>query len=96
MRMMAMISMPAAAGSRAVKDGTIGKLMQQTQERWNPEAMYFAAPDGQRTAYIIFDMPDSSGLPSFAEPFFAALVADVQVVPVMNGEDLQKGLAQLR
>ena len=96
MRMMAMISMPAAAGNRAVKDGTIGKLMQQTQERWNPEAMYFAAPDGQRTAYIIFDMPDSSGLPSFAEPFFAALDADVQVVPVMNGEDLQKGLAQLR
>jgi hypothetical protein len=95
MRMMAKVSIPAGAGSRAVKDGTIGKIIQQTQQRWQPEAMYFAAFDGKRAAYIVFDMPDSSGMPPFAEPFFGNLEADVEIVPVMNGEDLQKGLAQL-
>jgi hypothetical protein len=40
-------------------------------------------------------MPNSSDLPPFAEPFFSGLDADVAVAPVMNAEDLQKGLAQL-
>ncbi len=58
--------------------------------------MYFTAFDGKRTAYLVFDMPDSSALPPFAEPFFVELNADVQVAPVMNSDDLQKGLSQLR
>jgi hypothetical protein len=95
MRVMARISMPVEAGNRAVSDGTVGKLMQGAAERWRPEAMYFTTFDGRRTAYIVFDMPNSSDMPPFAEPFFSGLDADVAVAPVMNAEDLQKGLAQL-
>ena len=69
--------------------------MQQAAERWKPEAMYFTTFDGKRTAFIIFDMPDSSSIPPFAEPFFMELNAEVQISPVMNGEDLQKGLSAL-
>jgi hypothetical protein len=95
MRVMATISMPAAAGSQAVSDGTVGKLMKNTAERWKPEAMYFTSNAGKRCAFIIFDMPDSSAMPPFAEPFFSELDAEVEISPVMNVEDLQKGLAQL-
>ena len=87
--------MPAEAGSRAIHDGSIGKLMQSSAERWKPEAMYFTTFDGRRTAYMVFDLPDSSAIPSFAEPFFDGLDADVELAPVMNTEDLQKGLSQL-
>ncbi len=87
--------MPAAAGSRAVSDGTVGRLMQNTVERWKPEAMYFTAHDGRRCAYIIFDMADPSDLPPFAEPFFRELDAEMEVSPVMNAEDLQKGMSRL-
>jgi hypothetical protein len=69
--------------------------MEQTAARWQPEAMYFTTFDGKRTAFVVFDMPESSGLPPFAEPFFTELDAEVQVAPVMNGDDLQKGLSNL-
>lgn len=95
MRVMAKISTPVEAGNQAVMDGTMGKIMQRAAERWHPEGMYFTTVDGLRTAFMIFDMPDSSDMPRFAEPFFTELQADVQLSPVMNGDDLQKGLSQL-
>jgi hypothetical protein len=95
MRVMAKISMPVEAGNRAIKDGSLGAAMQRAAERWKPESMYFTTFDGRRTAFMIFDLTDSSDLPPFAEPFFRELNADVQLAPVMNGDDLQRGLSQL-
>jgi hypothetical protein len=95
MRVMAKITIPVESGSRAVKDGSIGGLIQSTAERWKPEAMYFGTFDGHRTAFMVFDMPDSSDMVPFGEPFFMGLDADVEVAPVMNADDLQKGLGKL-
>lgn len=95
MRLMARISIPVESGNEVIRSGALPKLIQQTAEQWKPEAMYFGAFDGRRNAFIVFDMPDSSGIPAFAEPFFSGVNADVQIVPIMNAEDLQKGLAQL-
>jgi hypothetical protein len=95
MRVMAKITIPTAPGNRAVTDGTIGKLMQGAVDRWHPEAMYFTTFDGQRTTYMVFDMADASDIPPFAEQFFQGLEADVEIAPVMNAQDLQKGLSQL-
>jgi hypothetical protein len=95
MRVMAKITIPIESGSRAVKDGSIGELIQTAAERWKPEAMYFGTFEGLRTAFVVFDMPDSSDMVPFAEPFFMALDAEVEVVPVMNADDLQMGLGKL-
>jgi hypothetical protein len=92
---MARISMPTVPGNKAISDGTIGKLMQGAADRWRPEALYFTTFDGRRTAYMVFDMADAADIPVFAEPFFAGLEADVALAPVMNAQDLQKGLSQL-
>jgi hypothetical protein len=92
---MARISMSVEPGNRAIKDGRIGAIMQRAADLWKPEAMYFTTFDGRRTAYMVFDLPDASGIPPFAEPFFRELEADVELAPVMNAEDLQKGLSQL-
>jgi len=89
------ITIPVESGSRAVKAGSIGGLIQSAAERWKPEAMYFGTFDGHRTAFMVFDMPDSSDMVPFGEPFFMALDADVEVVPVMNVDDLQKGFGKL-
>ena len=83
------------SGNRAIKDGSLGGLMQRTAERWKPEAMYFTAFDNQRTAFMVFDLADTSDIPPFAEPFFRELDAGVEISPVMNGDDLRKGLSQL-
>jgi hypothetical protein len=91
---MARISIPVEAGNRGISDGSLPKVVQEAAERWRPEAMYFTAFGGKRTAIIVFDMPDASAVPVFAEPFFIQLNAEVELVPVMNADDLQKGLAE--
>ncbi len=87
--------MPVESGNRAIKDGRVGAIMQRAAERWKPEAMYFTTFDGRRTAYMVFDLPDSSGIPPFAEPFFQELDAEVELAPAMNADDLRAGLSQL-
>ena len=95
MRVMATISIPVEAGTRAISDGSLPKVIQQTTDRWSPEAMYFTTSGGRRTAFVVFDMPDSSAMPVFGEPFFTHLNAEIQISPVMNPDDLQKGLTEL-
>jgi hypothetical protein len=95
MRVMARVTIPVGPGNKAVSDGSIGKIMQGAAERWKPEAMYFTTYAAQRTAYLVFDMPDTSDIPPFAEPFFNGLDAEIEIFPVMNSDDLMKGLSKL-
>lgn len=87
--------MPVGPANQAIKDRRLGGVMERAAERWKPEAMYFTTFDGQRTAFMIFDMPDPSDIPPFAEPFFMELDAEVQLAPVMNPSDLERGLSQI-
>jgi hypothetical protein len=92
MRMMLKIVMPTEAGNRAIKDGTLAKLLEATMSKLNVEAAYFVAEDGMRTAMMFFDMSDSSDIPPIVEPLFMGADAEVELLPVMNAEDLRKGL----
>jgi hypothetical protein len=95
MRMMMKVQMDTEAGSRAIADGSMPQLLQETLGRLQPEAAYFGPENGIRTAFIVFDLQDSSELPSLSEPLFSAVKANVQMFPVMDREDLQKGMQQL-
>ena len=95
MRMMMKMQIDTEAGSQAIADGSLSQLMQEMMERLQPESAYFGPEDGVRTTFIVFDLQDPSELPSIAEPFFSKLKATVWMFPVMNREDLQKGLQQL-
>ena len=44
---------------------------------------------------MFFDMQYSSDIPSIAEALFQDAEAAVEFVPVMNAEDLKKGLGSL-
>jgi hypothetical protein len=95
MRMMMKIQMDTEAGSRAIADGSLPQLMQETMGKLQPEAAYFGPDNGIRTAFVVFDLEDPSQLPPITEPLFRTMKANIQMFPVMNREDLQKGLAQL-
>ncbi len=95
MRVMAKISMPVEPANQAIRDGKLPVVMQRTMDRWHPEATYFTTFDGRRTAFMVFNLDDPSDIPPFAEPFFMDLQADVELAPVMDAADLQKGLSQL-
>jgi hypothetical protein len=92
MRTMLKVSIPVEAGNRAIKDGSLPRIVGEALENLKPEAAYFFADNGKRTALMVFDMKDASEIPAIAERFFMGLDAEVDYRPVMNAEDLKKGL----
>jgi hypothetical protein len=87
--------METEAGNKAITDGTLPKIMQQLMDKTHPEAAYFGTENGDRTAFIVFDLADASDIPVISEPAFTHLGARITYMPVMDLEDLRKGLAQL-
>jgi hypothetical protein len=95
MRTLMRVQVETEAGNRAIKDGTLPKVIQSTLERLKPEGAFFTTLDGARTAYFVFDMAEPSQIPAIAEPFFMELNAKVDFYPAMNVDDVQKGLQNL-
>ncbi|MFD7166716.1 DUF3303 family protein [Streptomyces violascens] len=95
MRVLLKAQLDTEKSNEAIRNGTLQKSMQAAIEALRPEAAYFGADDGCRTAFIVFDLADPSQIPKVAEPFFLDLNAKISFQPVMNGEDLEKGLAAL-
>jgi hypothetical protein len=93
MRTLLRVTLDTDAGNRAILDGSLAKTIGQFVEKTKPEASYFGPHGGKRSAMFVFDLQDSSQIPAIAEPFFIGLGADIELGPVMNLEDLQKGLA---
>ncbi|MCM1976230.1 MULTISPECIES: DUF3303 family protein [Streptomyces] len=95
MRTMMKVTVDTDKGNEAIRSGRLPEIMKGVLEKLKPEAAYFGPEGGQRTCWMVFDLQDSSQLPPTAEPFFEELRAKVELTPVMNIEDLQKGLSQL-
>jgi hypothetical protein len=96
MRTLLRVSIPVEKGNEAIGSGMLGSTLQALSEALAPEASYFFADEhGRRSAMFVFDMHDSSRIPSMVEPLFMNLDAAVQMTPVMNAEELQRGLAVL-
>ena len=92
MRMMLKVTFPTEVGNRALQDGSFSRTMEETMGRLKPEAAYFVADRGRRCAMLFFDMRESSDIPVIAEPLFVGMNAEIELLPVMNIDDLQKGL----
>ena len=96
MRTLLKATLEVTASNKAIMDGTLPKIMQATMEKIKPEASYFTAMDGCRSCIMVFDLKDPSEIPGIAEPFFLQLNAKVEFSPVMNADDLKKGLEALQ
>ena len=91
MRMLLRVSIPVETGNAAAKAGTLGSTIEKIVADLKPEAAYFLADDnGCRSGSIVFDLKDSSDIPSVAEPWFLAFNAKVSLRPVMSPQDLAK------
>lgn len=95
MRTLLKLTMDTATSNKGVMDGSLPKMIQTTMEKLKPEAAYFAPMDGCRCCIMVFDLKDPAEIPVIAEPFFF-INAKVELSPVMNADDLKKGLDVLQ
>ncbi len=91
MRLLFTITLPTASFNAAVRDGSVGKKLGAILEATKPEAIYFTERDGQRCAVAVYDIAESSKIPSLCEPWFLTFEAKVQTHPAMTAEDLKNG-----
>ena len=82
MRFLLKVNIPVESGNAAAKAGKLGATIQSILADLKPEAVYFTDNNGQRTAFIVFDMQDASQIPAIAEPWFLAFNASVEIHPV--------------
>ena len=87
--MLMKVSIPTAQGNAAIANGSLGVTIESILSDLKPETAYFAEENGARTAFIFFNMADSSQIPAIAEPWFLSFHAKVELHPAMSLEDLK-------
>ncbi len=92
MRTLFKATMDVDAANKALVDGTFQNTIQPLIDQLRPEAVYFTTDGGRRSCFVFFDLADTSLIPQISEPFFQLLRAEVDFRPVMNRDDLAKGL----
>lgn len=95
MRMLLKVQMEVEAANRAIKDGSLPKIVQDFTKAVKPEGVWFTALGGKRTMVAVFDLAATAQIPPLAEPFFTGLNASFEMSPAMDMADLQVGLSKL-
>jgi hypothetical protein len=94
MRLMLKFTIPVDKGNQTAKDGTLGAAIDALIEQTNPEAAYFSLDGGERAGMIFFEVDDQARLTELNEPLFAAVDAAIHISPVLNLDDLRRGLSK--
>jgi hypothetical protein len=94
MRMLLKATFPTAKVNVAIQEGRLEQELERVMNQLQPEAAYFYAENGKRTALFVYNMEDSSQLPATHEPLFLEFEAETYTTPVMNIDELQKGFQQ--
>jgi hypothetical protein len=81
---------PAEAGNRSIMDGTLPSKMKKYLDDVKPEAVYFTVKDGQRTIFVVVNLPSEDKMVAFHEPLWLDWGAAVTVTPAMSLADLEK------
>ncbi len=96
MRVMLRAHMDTAATNEGIKTGALPQAIKTLMEKVKPEAAYFGLHEGVRSCWMVFDLQDSAQMPPLMEDLFVQFNAEIDVAPVMNAEELAKGLAAMK
>ena len=90
MRFLLHVSMPVEKFNQVVRDGVAQEKLGRILEETKPEAAYFTATDGNRSALLVVNLANSSDIPRVAEPWFLHFDASIELLPLMTPQDLQQ------
>ena len=96
MRFLIRTRIPTEAGNKMLQDPNFMKNLEEYMNKVKPEAAYFMPIDGHRSAAFIVNMESNDEVPAVVEPLFQWMGANVDVIPVMNFDELKKGISQNR
>ena len=96
MRMMLRVRIPTKSGNKGIESGALPQIVGGFVEQYQPEASYFVADGGDRTAIFFVDMKSTQDIPSMCEPFFMGLNAEIDIQPAMDLADMQAGVAKAK
>src|SRR5919202_5366001 len=96
MKFLVRAKIPAEAGNKMVQDPNFLKNLEEYMNKVKPEAAYFMPIEGHRSAAFIVNMESNDKVPAVVEPLFQWMGANVDVIPVMNFDELKKGISQSR
>jgi hypothetical protein len=69
-RFIMVVSVPTEAGNQLMKDPSGVKTLEDYLNTIKPEAAYFSELYGERTFFIVLDLPTPDAIPTVAEPLF--------------------------
>ena len=84
------VKMSQESGNRNLLDPDFGRKMREVLTEIKAESAYFTTIDGCRGGYIIVNMDNPAQMPAIAEPFFHWMNAQIEFLPVMTPDDLEK------
>jgi hypothetical protein len=94
MRFLIRAKIPTEAGNQMVQDPNLLSKLERYINKVKAEATYFSEEDGNRVAAFIVDIQSADQIPVLAEPLFSGMGAHVELHPVINFDDLKKGIPQ--
>ena len=92
MKFLVRLHMPTEHGNKLLQDANFPKKLEGLLNQIKPEAVYFAPIEGERGIYMIVNLPSADKIGGIAEPLWTTLNCKLDLTPVMELSDLQKGL----
>jgi len=79
-----------------IQDPNGFKALENYISKVKPEAVYFTEDGGDRTVLFIVDLASAEMIPVIAEPLFNGTNAKVEFHPVMNLDEVKRGIQKSR
>ena len=92
MKFLVRLHMPTEHGNRMLQDPNFPKKLEGMLNQIKPEAVYFTVIEGERGIYMIVNLASADMIARTFEPLWQTLNCKLDVTPVMELSDLQKGL----
>jgi hypothetical protein len=90
MKMLINVIFPIEPFNSMVRNGTAGDIIGRIIDDIKPESIYFTEQEGCRGAVMVVEIPDASGVPAIAEPWFLNFEAHCEFRIAMTPDDLAR------